>query len=117
MKRKFVCNTYNGYSIRNYYFTPNPTGRGCTLETEDPMVIELIENADGYGVFIHPFETPEEIALMKAEEKEKEEAPTEEKPVEPPEETETEEPEEDEPEPPAHQGMRGTHGMQKRRKK
>lgn len=69
-KRKFVVNKYNGYSIRNHYFKPNPVGRGCTLETDDPDIIRLIENADGYAVFIHPAETPEELAAMKAAEKE-----------------------------------------------
>ena len=63
MKRVFVCNKYKSYSIRNHYFV---NGR---FETEDPAVQKLIEHADGYGVFIHPVETKEEIAEMKKQER------------------------------------------------
>ena len=84
MKRKFVCNKYKSYSIRNHYF------QNGYFETEDPDVVKLIENADGYGVFIHSVETPEEIAAMKA---------AEEPPADPP---------ADDPPPVAVQGGRGT---------
>lgn len=71
-KRRFVINGFNGrpakgYSIRNHYFVPQANG-GLAFETDDPEVIRLIEGADGYGVFIHPAETQEEIAAMKAAE-------------------------------------------------
>ena len=59
-------NRYNGYSIRSHYFTPNPNGRGCYFETDDPDVIALIESVDNYGVDIHPTETIEELEAMKA---------------------------------------------------
>jgi hypothetical protein len=96
-KRGFSINRYNGYSIRNHYFTPNPTGRGCYLYTDDPDVIALIENADGYGVFIHPMETTEEIAAMKKADAEEAELGL------PP------EPDDEEPQPPiATQGARSS---------
>src|SRR5689334_13797540 len=60
MIRHYACNKYRSYSIRNHYFV---NGK---FETDDPDVQRLIENADGYGVFIHPVETAEEIAAMKA---------------------------------------------------
>lgn len=104
MKRRFVCNRYNGYSIRNHYFTPNPSGRGCTFETEDPDVIKLIENADGYNNFIVPAETKEELeAMRKAEE-----------PKFPTDFNDLEQREELNP-PIAHQGARGTHAGRRQR--
>lgn len=57
-KRTFVCNRYKSYSIRNHYF------ENGLFQTDDPDVIKLIESSDGYGVFIHPGETPEELAAM-----------------------------------------------------
>lgn len=60
MLRHYCCNRYKSYSIRNHYF------KNGLFETDDPDVQRLIETADGYGVFIHPVETAEEIATMKA---------------------------------------------------
>jgi len=96
MKRRYVINStrdrgYKGYSIRLHYFVPQPGG-GLAFETDDPDVQRLIEASDGYGAFIHPAETPEEIAAMKE---------IEEKAAEP------QEPEQDEA-PIAVQGARGT---------
>ena len=85
MLRRYVCNKYKSYSIRNHYFING------LFETEDPQVQKLIEHADGYGVFIHPVETKEEIATMRAKEK-----------------TAKVEPALEEPPPIAHQGARGT---------
>ena len=59
MLRHYACNKYKTYSIRNHYF------KNGLFETDDPDVQRLIEGADGYGVFIHPVETPEEVARMK----------------------------------------------------
>ena len=59
MLRHYSCNKYKSYSIRNHYF------KNGLFETDDPDVQRLIEGADGYGVFIHPVETPQEIAAMK----------------------------------------------------
>jgi len=59
MLRHYACNKYKSYSIRNHYFVNG------LFATDDPDVQRLIEGADGYGVFIHPVETAEEIAAMK----------------------------------------------------
>jgi len=59
VKRSYACNKYPSYSIRNHYF------KNGLFETDDPDVQRLIEGADGYGGFIHPVETAEEIARMK----------------------------------------------------
>ena len=77
MKRSYSCNKYKSYSIRNHYF------KNGLFETDDPDVQRLIEGADGYGVFIHPVETPEEVAAMK-EIEEKAALPQEPEPDEPP---------------------------------
>src|SRR5262245_29005933 len=98
ISRTFACNRYPSYSIRNHYFV------GGRLTTNDPDVIALIESCDGYGVYIHPVETKEELEAMGYGEKT---APAEEsvdeENAEPPEEAEEDEEEEEEPEPPAHQ--------------
>ena len=60
MMRRYSCNKYRSYSIRNHYFVNG------LFQTDDPSVQQLIESVDGYGVYIHPVETPEEIAAMKA---------------------------------------------------
>lgn len=85
MLRHYVCNKHKSYSIRNHYFV---NGK---FETDDPHVQALIESAHGYGSIIHPAETQEEIAAMKAAEEaqrsdeielsDDEEAPDEEAPV------------------------------------
>jgi len=62
MMRRYSCNKYKNYSIRSHYFVNG------LFQTDDPSVQQLIENADGYGVFIHPVESPEEIEQMKAAE-------------------------------------------------
>jgi hypothetical protein len=59
MMRTFVCNKFKSYSIRNHYFV---NGK---FQTDDADVIKLIENADGYGVFIHPAETAEELEALR----------------------------------------------------
>ena len=75
MRRGYVINKYKGYSIRNHHFVPQANG-GLLFETDDPEVQRLIENADGYGAFIHPLETPEEIAQMKLVEEQATMGPT-----------------------------------------
>ena len=65
MRRGYIINRYKGYSIRQHHFVPQPNG-GLLFETDDPEVQALIENADGYGAFIFPRETAEEIAQMKS---------------------------------------------------
>lgn len=102
-KRRFVINKLKGYSIRNHYFVPQANG-GLAFETDDPEVIRLIEGADGYGVLIHPAETQEELAAMKAKEL-GEDNPIEAWPVHSEEET-----------PIAHQGARGTSAGRGQRK-
>lgn len=87
MLRKYVCNKYRSYSIRNHYFVNG------LFETSDPKVQALIENADGYGVFIHPVETKEEITEMKKQERAVRQAVS---------------PQSEEPQQLAHQGARGT---------
>lgn len=99
MKRRFICNRYNGYSIRNHYFIPNATGRGCYFETDDEDVIKLIESVDNYGVDIHPTETIEELQAMGARQPYAKPPPTL---------TRFEPPPEEEDEPIAVQGQRGT---------
>jgi hypothetical protein len=64
-KRRFVCNKYKSYAIRNHKFE----GGLLEVDMEDVDVIKLIESADGYGVFIHPAETPDELAALKAKPK------------------------------------------------
>src|SRR5262245_65665853 len=96
ISRTFACNRYPSYSIRNHYFV---AGR---LTTDDPDVIALIESCDGYGVYIHPVETKEELEAMGYGEKA---APEEESIEEPePQEEAEEDEEEEEPETPAQQG-------------
>ena len=92
MKRKYVCNKYKNYSIRNHYF------HNGMFETDDPQVQALIESADGYGVFIHPCETKEEIAAMRAKEREARRAAVLRETM----------PEEEQPRAIAHQGARGS---------
>lgn len=65
MKRGYVINKYKGYSIRNHHFVPQANG-GLLFETDDPDVQALIEGADGFGAFIFPRETAEELAQMKS---------------------------------------------------
>ncbi len=75
MIRHYACNKYKSYSIRSHYFVNG------LFETADPDVQRLIEGADGYGVFIHPVETAEEIKQMEEIEKAAaESAPVEEEP-------------------------------------
>lgn len=59
MKRRFCCNRYKFYSIRNHYFNNG------LLETDDPEIIRLVIHADGYNVIIHPSETKEELSVLK----------------------------------------------------
>jgi len=56
MMRRYSCNKYKNYSIRSHYFVNG------LFQTDDPSVQQLIENADGYGVFIHPVESPRDRA-------------------------------------------------------
>src|SRR5262245_28760543 len=80
ISRTFACKRYLSFSIRDHSFV------GRRLTTDDTDVIALIECCDGYGVYIHPVETKEELEAMGYGEKAPPEESVEEENAEPQEE-------------------------------